>query len=333
MDTKMRYIRAVNSEHSFTKAAKKLHISQPSLSIMVKKVETELGGPIFDRGTPLLDLTDIGQAYMKYSDAIEENEEEFRRRLIDIHRLYQGNIRLGGSNRIISGFLPLILQRLIPEYPGITFEITEGDSAALQEQMADGGLDVVIDNFDQESEDMRYEFLIDETILLAVPENFLEDGPDLREWQVGISQIRSGSTRYPVLPTEYLDRLLRRRFILLKPSNDSYFRAQYLFRSHGITPNVLTELDQMTTSYRYASRGLGSCFTTDTLFRYTDLSPDGMALFATGDPYLTRRLSIAYRKERYISSATRLFIQTAQAFFRSEKTRAEEYERKHQSEL
>ena len=57
MDTRMRYIKTVYEQRSFTKAAEKLYISQPSLSAMVKKAESELGAAIFDRSANPLELT------------------------------------------------------------------------------------------------------------------------------------------------------------------------------------------------------------------------------------------------------------------------------------
>ena len=60
----MEYIYTVYKERSFTKAAKKLFISQPSLSASVKHIEEKVGYPIFDRGTKPISLTECGRKYI-----------------------------------------------------------------------------------------------------------------------------------------------------------------------------------------------------------------------------------------------------------------------------
>ena len=62
----MHYIYEVYKEMSFSKAAKNLYISQPSLSAAVKKVEQRIGFPIFDRSSTPIRLTDLGKEYIGY---------------------------------------------------------------------------------------------------------------------------------------------------------------------------------------------------------------------------------------------------------------------------
>ena len=65
----MEYVYEVYKEKSFSKAAKKLFISQPSLSATVKRVENRIGYPVFNRNTTPLTLTECGEHYIK---AVEE---------------------------------------------------------------------------------------------------------------------------------------------------------------------------------------------------------------------------------------------------------------------
>ena len=61
----MEYVYEVYKEKSFSKAARKMFISQPSLSANVKRVEQKLGYPIFDRSTKPLELTEFGKNYIR----------------------------------------------------------------------------------------------------------------------------------------------------------------------------------------------------------------------------------------------------------------------------
>ena len=66
----MDYAYAVYKEKSFTKAAKELCISQPALSATIRKLETNLGHPIFDRSGKTITLTDIGERYIRSAEQI-----------------------------------------------------------------------------------------------------------------------------------------------------------------------------------------------------------------------------------------------------------------------
>ena len=138
MDGKLNYVYAVYQEGSFTRAAEKLYISQPSLSAMVKKAEQALGAVIFDRGTNPLELTEAGRAYIQYIERVRQCEEELNEKLWDIQHLTKGRVRLGGSNYVLSGIVPLILERILPQYPGIEIELVEEKSFTLEKMLQAG---------------------------------------------------------------------------------------------------------------------------------------------------------------------------------------------------
>ena len=61
----MEYVYEVYREHSFSKAAQNLYVSQPSLSATIKRIENRIGFPIFDRSTTPIRLTECGEEYIK----------------------------------------------------------------------------------------------------------------------------------------------------------------------------------------------------------------------------------------------------------------------------
>ena len=80
----MDYIYEVYRERSFSKAAKNLYISQPSLSASVKKTEERIGAPVFDRGTTPLQLTECGKEYIKCVEKILDIRNEFANYIKDM---------------------------------------------------------------------------------------------------------------------------------------------------------------------------------------------------------------------------------------------------------
>jgi len=73
----MNYVYEVYKEQSFSKAAENLYISQPALSSMIKKIETKIGMPLFDRSTSPIQLTECGKKYIKTAEKIMDLENEF----------------------------------------------------------------------------------------------------------------------------------------------------------------------------------------------------------------------------------------------------------------
>lgn len=94
----MEYIYTVYQEKSFSKAARKLFISQPSLSATVKRVEEHIGYPIFDRSTKPLTLTEFGKRYISSVEQIISVEHEFSSFMNDWGGLKTGKLVLGGSS-------------------------------------------------------------------------------------------------------------------------------------------------------------------------------------------------------------------------------------------
>ena len=112
----MDYVYAVWRERSFSAAARKLFVSQPALSASVKKVEAELGLPIFDRGRTPLQLTDAGRAYIESAERIFRIQRDLGRYCHDLAGLQSGTLSLGGTNFFASCFLPAMIQAFSQKY-------------------------------------------------------------------------------------------------------------------------------------------------------------------------------------------------------------------------
>ena len=102
----MDYVYSVYKERSFSKAAEALHISQPSLSATIQKIEEQVGAPIFDRSTRPISLTLFGAAYIQSIEQIQEIQENLFNMANDLSELQKGKISIGGSNLSISYVLP-----------------------------------------------------------------------------------------------------------------------------------------------------------------------------------------------------------------------------------
>ena len=111
------YIMAILEAGSITAAAKKLLISQPSLSQTVKAVEDELGLPIFDRRAKQLTLTYAGQRYVESMREIMTAERNFLSEIAEMKNDHRATLRIGISAQRSISLLPQILPSFTRSLP------------------------------------------------------------------------------------------------------------------------------------------------------------------------------------------------------------------------
>lgn len=140
----MQYILTLAEYRSFTKAAKALYISQPSLSSFVAKAEAELGVVLFDRSTSPLTLTYAGKIYTKGAEAIISSCELLQKQLSDISSQKIGRIRVGLPYERAAYMLPLILPEYKKAYPQVAVQVTTSNSAQMIEMLLGNRIDLAI---------------------------------------------------------------------------------------------------------------------------------------------------------------------------------------------
>ena len=97
VDKAMRYAYEVYKEKSFSQAAKNLYVSQPALSLAIRKLEDRLGLQIFDRSTTPISLTAEGQMYIDTAQRILRLSEQLESYMDDRRRLHTGRITVGAT--------------------------------------------------------------------------------------------------------------------------------------------------------------------------------------------------------------------------------------------
>lgn len=310
MFQKYQYVLAVYEERSFTKAAKRLFISQPSLSVAIRNLERELGSPLFERYAAEIKPTEVGQAYIAAAQKMQLADKEFTQKLAEINGLQIGKLVVGGSNYISSDILPQIISQFRDKYPGVEITLTEANSVHLREMLHTEEVDVVIDNFEDNPELYERYPLIKEYIVLCVPGAY-EVNHLLDAFQIKPESIYAGTITMEDAPAVDISAFKDERFILLKSGNDMCERAMKIFEGSKIAPNAVFRVDQLNISCALTESGLGACFSTDTFFKYRKHATDVM-LYKLDHRLACRSLHIAYKKGRYCTRAMSEFIKIAQ---------------------
>ncbi len=300
------YILAIVREGTFSKAAEKLFVSQPSLSATVKRLENKLGAPIFDRTTTPVGLTEIGREYVKCATEIEQREEDFKLYVNSCTNLTVGEIKIGASSLFSSFLLPSIIEGFNKEYPLVTIRIFENNTKNLLRELAEGNLDIVIDNAVVKAENISSSEYLREMILLAVP-GTMPISKKLFDVSFSAEEIKADLHRLDGRAVE-LAKFSTLPFIILNSENDTGKRAVKLFKKHSINPNVLFKLDQQITAYNISSSGMGACFVSDVLVKNAPTSQN-MRYFKLIDNETSRSIYIYRRRNRYHSVACQKFVE------------------------
>lgn len=302
----MKYVYAVYREKSFSRAAEKLFISQPSLSANVKREEENLGYPIFDRSTKPLGLTEPGARYIQAVERMMAVENELAEFMNDWGNLRTGRLILGGSSLYSSWVLPPLMGEFSRKYPQVHLELAENSTAQLESMLQSGEIDMVMDNSEWDSKIFEQKVYRQEQILLAVPRH-LKSNTGLEKYQIPETMIYDQSFRKDSVPTVDLGAFRQEPFILLKPKNDTRIRAMKLCSQCGFTPDIIFELDQQMTSFNISSSGMGISFISDTLIARVPSHPE-IVYYKLDKELSSRNLCFYWKKGRYLNRIMREFL-------------------------
>ena len=302
MNRNMEYIYAVYTAGSFTEAAKDLYISQPCLSAAVKKVEEQLGVPIFNRTTKPLTLTEYGRQYIDYLEKLQRLELEFERYLNDVRGLRTGYLSIGANNVFASFVLPGLIRSFKSQYPGVQVNMVEGKIAYLEDALMRGKVDLVLDNCLLDTGVFAQTCIGTEHLLLAAHKTVKFTDACLTH-----SDILAGKPTREDVPALPIEAFADLPLIALHTGNDTRFRMDSVFQQAQIPPNIQLEVDQLATAYQIACTGLNATLVSDTLLYKTPANPD-MCYYKLDSNITTRPIYMYHKRAEHIPMAMQTFM-------------------------
>lgn len=140
----LRYIVAVARERHFGRAAESCHISQPTLSVAVRKLEEQLDVVLFERGPGEVTVTPAGRRIVEQARRVLDEASVIPQLAAQSKDELTGVLRLGAIYTIGPYLLPHLIPRLHRRAPNMPLQIEENYTATLSERLKDGELDVLI---------------------------------------------------------------------------------------------------------------------------------------------------------------------------------------------
>lgn len=305
----MEYVYAVYKERSFSKAAEKLFISQPSLSANVKREELSIGYPIFDRSTKPIGLTEPGERYIQTVEQIMRLQNEFAEYINDWGNLRSGKLVLGGSNLYSSWVLPSLMNEFTQKFPLIQLDLVEATTPRLEKMLQNGEIDLLLDNLEMDEHIFDRHLFRKEYLVLAVPKH-LEINRRLKDFQISETSIRDLSFLDKSMPAVDLNLFADVPFILMKTGNATRSNAMEICQQYNFTPKILFEMDQQVTTYNITCSGMGASFISNTLINSVPSFPN-VVFYKLCEEKSSRNLYFFWKKGRYLNKIMQEFLKSA----------------------
>lgn len=277
---------AVATEGSFSRAADRLHLTQPAISKRIAALEADLGAPVFDRIGRGVMLTEAGRALLPLAREILDGVAACRRAVADLSGPVSGPLALGTSHHIGLRRLPPFLRAFARTYPAVELAIRFMDSEEVCAAVAAGMLDLGVVTLPLEpAPQLETEPLWDDPLLVMVaPDHPLADLVDASPADLA---------RYPA--------------ILPETGTYTHTLIAQAFARHGLTLPSGLQTNYMETIRMMVAVGLGWSLLPATL-----AGPDLVAMPVAGLA-LRRQLGLVRHRDRNPSRAMAAFCELLRA--------------------
>lgn len=292
----LQYIITIADCESITQAAKKLYISQPSLSYALSTIEKNLGTKLFMRNQHPLQLTPAGEIYVSTARHILHEKDMLHNKIADLTENNRSQLRFGIPTERLGYMLPLVINRFRHRFPNADFQIKEAPSYELLDLLTKDKISFAI--LPYHPENLPHEFtstlIYNETLPLIINPKLLKN--------------TLPSTKLNLLDLQALP------FIAIKKGHSIRDLVDQLFVSYSITPNTLIEVDSIITATQLAACGLGYTIVTG---RAEDILGDKASTycFTYTDNPLFWPVQAVYKPNTYLNKAEQYLITLMQETF------------------
>lgn len=231
----LRAFLAVARTLSFAQAGELVHLSQPALSLAIKKLEESLGGPLLIRSTRAVSLTPEGRALYARGQRLlaewDNTEEELQQRF----SLQRGKVALAAMPSFAGILLPEKLLAYRRRFPNIRVEVHDVIAERVVEMVLEGRIELGITFDPGPSDELTFEPLFDDELIAALPPDHADSDRRVISWA----------------------RLLQDDFITLQRPSSVRLWMESQLAQHGLVPRVILDTHQLVTVGRMVAAGLG----------------------------------------------------------------------------
>jgi LysR family transcriptional regulator, hydrogen peroxide-inducible genes activator len=280
----LRYFVAVAETGSFTRAAGRCLVAQPSLSQQIQKLERSLRKPLFDRLGKRIKLTDAGEALLPRARRILDDLEETSRALREDGQAGEGRLHIGVIPTIGPYLLPSVLSRFLRCYPRVKAQLHEEVTANLLSAMHQGELDLAL-------------------LALPITDTQLQTLPlRCERLLVGLPRRHRLTRKKRIAPCD----LVEEPFILL---GDMHCLTEQVtaYCQSAFVPRIACRCVQLSTIQTLIGLGMGVSLLPEMACRGAHARQIAYRHIESPEP--TRQLGVIWHKHRNLSATVRAFMQ------------------------
>ena len=305
------YFREAAKDLHFTNTARRLFISQQTLSAHIQRLENYYGVHLFNR-RPSLTLTYAGEQLLKSAEKIVTESDNIKKKLTELNNHNVGQIRIGLSFFALRTCMPQILPKFYVRWPNVSVSLQTGDRHVLLQLLEEGAVDLAIASPGQNvgKNTCTYQIsLFHDDLYLIVPNELLnkyygEEAAVIQEREKAGTDLKCFSK----LP-----------FMLHKPGTRKREIADLLFEVAGYDPNVVREAtttDQI--SIRLPTH-IGAMCCAESWIDILKMKEPDVSVFPIKleNWKFDRKLTVFTNKERYLSTYTRDLLRILERQFRA----------------
>lgn len=279
----LEYFQMTSRLKNITRAAKRLSVSQPNITVAIKKLEAELGIQLFERSQKQLSLTPEGAVFLNRIELALRNIQDAVLEVNDYKQLQKGTIKIGIPSMIGAYLFPKIFSGFQKKFAHLDIYLYEKGSMSIRESLERDELDFGIVIISNASPSLQLLPMSTNQVVACVPEDSPLAQKDSLSWS-NVSNID---------------------LIMLKEGSFIRNLIQQKLKEHNIQPNIILESNQIETIKGLISSNVGMTFLLDFVVQDTPhIKTLPIEEFVD--------VGLAWKKDRYISKAAQSFINFCQ---------------------
>ena len=292
----LRYFLAVADTRSFTRAAERLHVTQPTLSHQIKQLESMVGTALFDRSTKEVELTAAGRLFKPYCERVLKELEASALAISELEGLMRGTLRMAVFHSFSHSMLPAIMSEFALRYPGVHVITRLVPRLDMERELINAELDMAVAYVAGDNDQIAAEPLFEEELVLVA----------------GAKCPYAGRKSLP------MRELAKLPLVLLTPEFGARQFVDRFFSETGQHPHVVLEMnaiDPILATTR--NSGLATVLSAGAI-----LDASGLHIVRLTDPAPKRMVGILWRRNGHRSAAALRMAEMVRAAYRPREKQA-----------
>lgn len=277
---------------NFTRAGAEINLSQPSVSVRIRQLESELGVKLFEQLGKKVGLTEAGSLLIPHAHRVISAIQDASHAIDELQGLERGSLRIGASTTPGMYLIPKTIAKFKARYPRIEIQLGIKDTRQVEEGVARNEFDFGFVGGHLAGDEVEAQaWLTDQLVLVVAP---------------GHALARKKSVK--------LEDLRKEKFILREPGSATRATIIRHLQQLNLSVQPLIELENPESVKKVVQSGLGIAFIS--MFAVeTELKAKSLVALAVRGIDIRRELKIVHRRDKHLSRAARTFIEVARVRF------------------